>query len=232
MDDEYEFQYTSDDEESFNVITTYDDYLEASSIQEIIITSKSPIAGYIVYPRYETYSINEIRGSSGYENLKIWLLKNGEFLDDERYNFDLIIKDILKKCYKKDFKCKKLAYSEIFILQQEDPKCNIFDCKDLTFSPLDQPKMGHSIWIDNFRNTNVEFIEGLMANYVNDNIFISNFKALCKGVFVEKNENPIVITDFVLSVLIRYIHFIHGFEQLYIGFMEVIRCVFAKYHHK
>ena len=108
MDDEYEFQYTSDDEESFNVITAYEDYLDASSIQEIIITNKNPIAGYIVYPRYETYSINEIRGSSGYENLKIWLLKNRDFSDDERYNFDLIIKDILKKCYKKISNVKNL----------------------------------------------------------------------------------------------------------------------------
>lgn len=179
------------------LIYTYYQYLLTSKIHDIIITDRKKVRGFVVFENFETYPINQIDTLDGMQNLIGWLKHNAYFrrFDEECFDFHAIASDILNVCYKKDYKPKKLPYSQILFNIPGGRQQLVFDCTSLSCTPLLYPCMDHAIFVENPDSINLDFINGFMSAFVADEDFLHDFKVLCRSVFVHPSNTPIVLTD-------------------------------------
>ena len=206
-------------------ISTYEDYLLSSNIRKIIITNTILNCGYILYKGINQiwYEINKEETLLGclnhdtYDSMVLNTNTNQLYKFDInqsnqdykhitiKYNYDLIINDICKKCYNKNVKLYVPKYHEYCILNY-NMENYILDTKKLTVTGIDcYDIFTTDVWLsnsrfyfDNFENINVDIIDNLLNALINDKNILIKYKKLCYNILVEQKEE-IIFYDYCVD---------------------------------
>ena len=182
------------------LIDTYSDYIKHSCIKEIIVNDKNKIDGFIKFDDNRMWmNIVDDEFKNGKDNLKIWLEKNINLLQNHIINYDNVINDILIKCYRNDTRSYELKYHE-YVIQSID-KDVLFDCKDKEYKNINNFEVinwnKHSgIYFPNTKNVRLN-INKILEAYISYEKLLE-FKKLCKGIFIEKSDEVIIFKDNII----------------------------------
>lgn len=134
---------------------------------------------------------------SGYNEKCVKMLKI-------KYNYKAIIEDIKEKCYNENAKEGELKYNEfvIMIRKPNEPYIyeKILDTKNKSIELLENNRIILNSRIKTYSALEYHYIEmneieNIMKIYIRDEKILGEFKRICKSIFVEESEEPIVIYD-------------------------------------
>ena len=225
-DDEEDEDEEEEEDEYFQKyeINTYENFLKTSyNIENIIITNKKTKEGLLKFKNSLWTKIwDENSTDKDAEILELFLEKNTdkpfsvvdgkiEEFDmnsrisyEAKYDFEKIVADILKQCYKKSLNLYKLKYHEYIIYNSHQCPV-ILDTKTFDITPYDEKISNEKILIDNesrrvlylydTKNINISIVEEIMASLINDKDILVQYKNLCYNVVVEQQDG-IVFYDY------------------------------------
>lgn len=221
-EDESEDEGEEEDEEEDEYfkkyeINTYENFLKTSyNIEKIIITNKKTKEGLLKFKNSLWTKIwDENSTDKDAEILRLFLEKNTdkpfsvvdgkiEEFDtnssisyEAKYDFEKIVADTLKQCYKKSLNVYKLKYHE-YIIQNSYQCPVILDTKTFEIMPYDGKICNEKILIDDesrrvlslcdTRNINSEIVDELLKSLINDKDVLVQYKNLCYNVLVEQQD--------------------------------------------
>jgi hypothetical protein len=145
------------------------------------------------------------------ECLQGWLQNNckdyGVVIDHKfcnlSYDWNKIIADIKKLCYKKEPNLCIPEYSE-YVLNNKKDKCVMLNTHNFKTSIINDRIVLNSIknitlHVEYIDDIDISIVDNLISSYVTDKTHILNFKKLCKSVFVQSSAEPIIFNDLTNS---------------------------------
>jgi len=187
-------------------ISTYEEFLNISDINKIVITDLTNKFGYLKFN-----NINNIwHNISDIEPLNCWLEHNHKVyydihntkkkLKSYELNYDKIINDICVKCYDNKFVEYKLKYNKYLINSEENiNKFYIIDTKKFNHIEYNnninvltyKNKGNRSIHLNNFENLNINIVNDILNALINNNNILISYKKICYNILVEEIEDII-----------------------------------------
>jgi hypothetical protein len=221
-------------------ITTLDDYLKISDINEIIITNTKTKTGYLKFNKNnkKTNKWYEIFKTGADENLLGWLKEYSKTHDHEydyQYDYNKIIKDICNKCYK-IIKPFEIQYHQYFVTITGDTNNElesiIINTKDLSITYYNSDSYDtilteydsnycHSLFC--FSSIKTDIVDDILNELIKDKNVLKQYKKLCYNVLVEPKEQIIFYDysykDFLLSMWLNdalsHLYNKHYFKHYY-----------------
>lgn len=197
-------------------VNNFNDFMKyCKFITKIVITNKQNCEGYIKLNNWRKiwgFDLNKIMNNidddeyytifnfdNGTETLIGYLFTNKkDYHSNSRivYFWKNIINSIIKKCYSKHPQFYNLSYHEYQIYGNKPVilNANNFTLKDI---PSDRIILegGSNVCIA-MKDFDIQFINNIINAYVNDKLFITQFKQLCKNIIVKESNKITVFHDF------------------------------------
>lgn len=202
---------TQDDICRLYEINTYNDYKRYSSIEDIVITDKNTLGGYIKFKNFAWKKIYMNSTDNKKEELKQYLKNNVvcDALEEFQISYDKIIQDICKECYWKTPLFYELKYYEYLVLIEEnnEKKELILNTKDFCLHNctgniddmiLMNTGISNKVLYINYTDTNcidTQIVNDILKSLVNDENKLYQYKQLCYNILVE-NKEIVIFSDY------------------------------------
>lgn len=209
---------------------TYEEYIERSGIEDIIIKDKATLEGYIKMRDLSYRKVYNIRKRDGRKETLPPFIKaqaeQKEGIENKmiKYNWKKIIEDIKEKCYDPEVKESELEYYEHIMSINENGyiKEKIIDLREREMKDIGRRMIvtRREQWIKSIKEKEIEekVIEKMMTIYIKEEK-IEEVKKICRSIFVEESKEPIVYRDRIGTYRS---YSVYSISDWIIGSMEIL----------